>query len=30
LKLCKGDPSGTNVSCSNLDFDKLNSSNLFD
>ena len=30
LKLCDGDPSGTNVSCSNLDFDKLNSSNLFD
>ena len=30
LKLCDGDPSGTNVSCSNLDFGKLNSSNLFD
>jgi len=30
LKLCNGDLSGTNVSCSNLDFDKLNSSNLFD
>ena len=30
LKLCKSNPSGTNVSCSNLDFDKLNSSNLFD
>lgn len=30
LKLCKNNSIGTRVSCSNLDFDKLNSSNLFD
>ncbi len=29
LQLCDGDPSSTNVICSNLDFNKLNSSNLF-
>lgn len=28
LKLCDGDPSDPSTSCSNLDFDKLNSSNL--
>jgi hypothetical protein len=29
LQLCNDDPSGTNVICSNLNFNKLNSSNLF-
>ena len=30
LQLCKGDPSDPDVSCSNLDFSSLQTSNLFD